>query len=206
MVWSAGTVSTGARFTSLTTTLKLFVALRLGLPLSLTRTVTRFVLEPWSSTGVQLIAPLLPSMLMPAGAVNRAKVSVLAGISASVAVALTLKVVCSATVWSPGTVSTGARFTSFTITLKLFVALRLGLPLSLTRTVTRFVLGPWLSPGVQVIAPLLLSMLMPAGAVRRAKVSVLAGMSASAAAALTLRSEEHTSELQSHSFISYAVF
>src|SRR2546429_5629077 len=43
---------------------------------------------------------------------------------------------------------------SVTITVKLFVALNAGTPLSVTLTLTRFVLGACASVAVQVIAPL----------------------------------------------------
>src|SRR2546429_9594626 len=57
------------------------------------------------------------------------------------------------TLFRSGNVSTGALFTSVTITWKLLVALKLGEPLSNTRTVTTFVLGPCASLGVHVITP-----------------------------------------------------
>src|SRR5438552_1934537 len=61
IVWFAGTVSTGALFTSRTATVKLLVALRGGAPLSVTRTVIRLVLGPCASVGVQLSTPVLAS-------------------------------------------------------------------------------------------------------------------------------------------------
>src|SRR5204863_360169 len=142
IVWSAGTVNTGARFTSLTVTVNVLVTLRAGTPLSVTLTLTAFVLGPCASVGVQLIAPLPGLMVMPVGALTKAKVKLLAGISASVALALTFSVVCSLIVWSAGTVSTGARFTSLTVTVKVLVTLWAGTPLSVTLTLTAFVLGP----------------------------------------------------------------
>ncbi len=71
--------------------------------------------------------------------------------------------VCSATVWFPTAASTGAVFTSVTITWKLCVALKLGTPLSTTRTVTGFVLGPCDSVGVHVSTPLAPLTTSPAG-------------------------------------------
>src|SRR5207245_11165986 len=63
-------------------------------------------------------------MLAPAGAPgSRLKVRVLAGRSVSVAVFVTTNVLSSSIIWSAGTVSTGARFTSVTTTLKLRVSL-----------------------------------------------------------------------------------
>src|SRR5207249_3127779 len=52
MVSSAGTVSAGAVFACVTTTVKLLVSLSAGAPLSLTFTVIRFVLGPWPFVGV----------------------------------------------------------------------------------------------------------------------------------------------------------
>src|SRR5438477_484523 len=176
---------TGEGTAALTVTVNVLVTLRAGTPLSVTLTLTMFVLGPCASVGVQLIAPVAGLMVMPAGELARAKVKVLAGRSASVAVAFTLSDVCSLIVWSAGTVNTGARFTSLTITWNVLVTLRAGTPLSVTLTLTAFVLGPCASVGVQLIAPLAGLMVMPAGALTKAKVKVLAGRSASVALALT---------------------
>ena len=48
---------------------------------------------------------------------------------------------------------TGAWFTSFTVTVKEFVALKDGEPLSVTVVTKRLMLGPCASAGVQVITP-----------------------------------------------------
>src|SRR5258706_5658977 len=78
--------SEGAEFTSLTTTLKVAVALRGGAPLSVTRTVMLLVPGPWASDGVQVKTPLVESTEAPAGAPgSRLKVSAWAGRSGSVA-------------------------------------------------------------------------------------------------------------------------
>src|SRR3989442_4906589 len=104
-------------------------------------------------------------MLAPAGAPgSKLKVSVLAGRSASVAVFVNTNVLSSSMVWSAGTVSTGARFTSATMTVKLRVSLAGGEPLSVTWTVIGLMLGPCASVGVQVNTPLVGLMLAPAGA------------------------------------------
>src|SRR5947207_2665384 len=95
MVRSAMAGNDGALFTSLTVTVKPLVALNGGVPLSVTTTVITFVDGPWASIGVQLIAPVFGSMVIPAGAEGRLKVSVLAGMSESVALAETFKVVSS---------------------------------------------------------------------------------------------------------------
>src|SRR5439155_26715 len=153
MVCVPGSVNIGGVFTSVTITRKLLVALMLGVPLSKTRTVTVLVLGPCASVGVQAMAPLAETV-KPVGPDTNAKLSVLVGTSASVAVALTLSAVCSAMVCVPGSVNIGGVFTSVTITRKLLVALMLGVPLSKTRTVTVLVLGPCASVGVQAMAPL----------------------------------------------------
>src|SRR5438874_2483976 len=67
-------------------------------------------------------------------------------------------------VWLAGAASTGALFTSFTITEKLLLSLNGGVRLSVTWTVIRFVLGPCASVGVQLKTPVVGSMLAPAGA------------------------------------------
>ena len=62
-----GVTQTGGEFTSLTTMVKLWVALRLGVPLSLTLTVMRLVLGPWASVGVQVKTPEVGSSRIPVG-------------------------------------------------------------------------------------------------------------------------------------------
>src|SRR5436190_327657 len=80
----------------------------------------------------------------------------------------------------------GALFASATMTVKLRVSLEGGEPSSVTRTVIRFVLGPWASVGVQVNTPLVALMLAPVGASgSKLKVRVLAGRSGSVAEFVT---------------------
>ena len=81
--------------TSFTVTVNDFVSLRGGEPLSVTLTVIVLVLGPCASVGVQEIAPLLGLIVIPAGGETRLKVSVLVGISESVAEAETFSVVSS---------------------------------------------------------------------------------------------------------------
>ena len=181
IVWFGGTVRTGALFTSLTTTEKLPVSLKGGEPLSRTRTVMRLVLGRCASMGVQVSTPLPGSRITPSGADTRLKVNVPAGTSGSVAVLVTTSVASAWIALFGGIVSTGALFTSLTTTVKLLVLLRAGRPSSVTFTVIRLVLGPWVSPGVQVSTPLLESRVIPAGADTRSKIIVLAGMSGSTA-------------------------
>src|SRR5207244_7784403 len=129
IVWSAGTVSTGALFTSRTTTVKLLVALRGGAPLSVTRAVVRVGLGVCASVRVQFSTPVLASRRTPVGAETRPKLSVLAGRSASLAVLVTTRALSSLIVWSAGTVSTGALFTSRTTTINLLGSLTHTTPL-----------------------------------------------------------------------------
>ena len=156
---------TGGWFTSLITTVKVWVALRLGVPLSLTVTVMRLVLGPWSSVGVQMRWLLVVSMLMPEGKGEiKAKVNTCGGRSGSVATRGISRVVSSFVFWSGMGSKMGARFTSLTTTVKLVVALPPAL--SVTLTPTRYVLGPCASVGVQVMRPVFWSMfatLMPSG-------------------------------------------
>src|SRR2546422_6633447 len=79
------------------------------------------------------------------------------------------------------------------VTVKLLVSLKGGWPLSVTRTVTMFVLDCCETGGVQVITPVVELITIPVGAETRLNVRRFAGISASNA----VRSEEHTSELQS---------
>src|SRR5437868_4990601 len=104
--------------------------------------------------------------------------------SESVALFVTVSVVSAGIVMVGGVVTnTGALFTSFTVTVKLFVAARP--PLSTTRTTNRFVLGPCASVGVQEITPEP-EMVAPVGAVNSEYVSGLAGISGSVALSVTV--------------------
>jgi len=144
--------SDGALFTSVTTTLKLFVALNGGVPLSTTRVVMVFVLGPCASVGVQEITPEL-EIVAPVGAANKVYVKVFGGESLSVAVFVTISVVNSVTVVSACAGRSGAVFAGLTTTRKLFVALSGGIPLSVTTVVMVFVLGACACVGVHVITP-----------------------------------------------------
>src|SRR5438094_425154 len=185
IVWLAGTLNTGATFTSRTVTVKLLVALNAGTPLSVTTTVIVFVLGPCASVGVQLIAPLLPLIVMPAGGPTRLNVSVLAGTSASVALAVTASALNSSVVKCTRLLTTRRTITSRTVTVKMLVALNAGTPLSVTTTVIVSLLPYTTLFRSQLIAPLLPLIVMPAGGHTRLNVSVLAGTSASVALAVT---------------------
>src|SRR5947208_2024653 len=122
-------------------------------------------------------------MMAPAGAPgSKLKVRVLAGRSGSVAVFVSTKVFSSSIIWSAGTVSTGARFTSLSLHDALPISLEGGEPSSVTSTVIRFVLGPCASVGDQVNTPFVELMLAPSGAPgSKLNVRVLAGRSGSVA-------------------------
>src|SRR5207244_3923226 len=135
-----------------------------GVPLSVTRTVTVFVLGPWISFGVHVNTPLLALIVAPAGALIKLNDIALAGTSGSLAVIASVNRLPSGMVCGARVANTGALFTSFTTTVKVFKSLRLGTPLSVTRTVTGFVLGPCASLAVHVNTPVLGLMLAPAGA------------------------------------------
>src|SRR5207247_743414 len=123
-------------------------------------------------------------MLAPAGAPGSSEyVNVLAGISGSVAVTVSVIAVPSLTDRSPIGANTGGRFTSLTVTVKVFASLRLGEPLSLTRTVMVMGVVPTDASGIHVNTPVVALMWAPAGAPgSKLYVSRLAGISGSIAA------------------------
>src|SRR5262245_39167744 len=103
----------GARFTSVTCTTTVWESASAGVPSSNTRTVTLWSAGPSASPGVQEKAPVPGSMLAPAGAPAPSEnVSPCAGRFASVAVAVNVSAVPSASVCSPIAASAGATFTS----------------------------------------------------------------------------------------------
>ena len=72
--------------TERTVTLKFCVALKLGVPLSVTTTENGFVVLACEMSGRQLRIPFVAFSVAPAGAVGRLKLMVCAGLFASVAV------------------------------------------------------------------------------------------------------------------------
>src|SRR5436305_1571286 len=92
-------------------------------------------------------------MVMPAGGERRRKVSGLIGMSESVAEAETIKAVCSFTARSVGTVNCGGTLISLIVTTNELVALKTGVPLSVTMRRTVLLDGPWASDGVHAMAP-----------------------------------------------------
>src|SRR5580700_5377076 len=120
LVWVG---STGALFRSLTTTVKLFVALRLGLPLSPTTVVITLVEGACAWLGVHVITPLALIAAL-AGPLSSAYVSVNGGMSDWLAVLVTVSVVSSLIVRLVWAGRTGGLWTACTTTVKLLVALR----------------------------------------------------------------------------------
>ena len=93
-------------------------SLKAGVPLSVARIVIGNAPGPCASVGVQENAPVEALIVAPAGApASSEKVSVFAGTSASVAVAVNASVASSFTVLLPIAASTGATFTSLTVTV-----------------------------------------------------------------------------------------
>ena len=124
-------------------------------------------------------------MLAPVGASTRLYVSVFAGMSKSVAVAVNVSSVSSSIVLSPIAASTGAVLTSLTVTVISSSSLR---EPSLATTLSVKLPGPCASVGVHVNTPVVALMLAPVGASTRLYVSVFAGRSASVADAVNVNS------------------
>src|SRR3954470_15462366 len=146
---------TGGRLTSLTTMEIFRVSVAFGAPLSCTITCTWFVLGPCASEGVQESSPVTGSMDIPEGASGPSShLSVCAGISGSVAVKERLRGTPSFTLtWAAPETITGGEFTSDTVTVKVWVALKLGEPLSVATTLKVAMEPPSDSPVCQVIRP-----------------------------------------------------
>src|SRR5439155_634889 len=115
--------------------------------------------------GVQLKAPVEPLIVAPAGApASSEKVRVLAGTSASVAVAVKATSTPTVPALSPIAARTGATLTSFTVTEIVSESPRFGVPSSVTRTVMEWLPGPSASAGVQLNAPVEALIEAPTGA------------------------------------------
>src|SRR5260370_31158349 len=100
-----------------TTILNVFASLKGGAPSSLTRIVTVLVAGEKPIGGIQAKTPLVALMVAPAGAPGSSvNVSVLAGMSASVAMAVKLSRLPSVTVFVGVGAQTGAVVPSLTIT------------------------------------------------------------------------------------------
>src|SRR6266536_545222 len=105
--------------------------------------------------------------------------------SGSLPALVTTNVASAAIVRSPCAGSDGALFTSVTTAVKLFVSLNGGVPLSVTRVVIVFVLGPCASVGVHVITPEP-EIVAPEGAANNVYVKMFGGESLSVAAFVTI--------------------
>src|SRR5882762_3603835 len=125
----------------------------------------RFVLGTCAVPGVQVKIPLEGLTTAPAGAPGaRLKVSTWAGKSKSLTTFVNVSNWLAATVLFPMGERIGAVFTSVTTIVKSWVALRLGTPLSTTRTRILLLLGPCASVGVQAKRPLVGLTVAPVGA------------------------------------------
>src|SRR5438034_11644451 len=131
-------------------TWKGLVALNGRMPLSVAETEMRFVLRACSLSGTQVNTPVNLLTLAPLGALTTPKVNWLVGRSGSVTTLVTRK---GRRTWARELLSgwnTGALLVFWTRTVKLWVALKLGAPLSLTITLMAKVAGVGTSGGVQV--------------------------------------------------------
>src|SRR5439155_1237540 len=177
-----GFVTTGGWLFDPTTMLIASKSSIAGLPLSVTRTVTGNVPV---ADGVQLKAPVEPLIVAPAGApASNENVSVFAGTSPSVAVAVKVTGVPTVPVLFPIAARTGAWFTSFTVIVIAAVPLIAGEPLSVATMVTGYTPGPCASVGVQQKAPFPAPIVAPVAAGVPSvsdQVIVFAGISASEA-------------------------
>ena len=133
---------------------------------------------------------MVGSIAAPVGAPeSKLNVRLLAGRSASLAVAVKLSSTPSSTVWLPIGSSTGATLSSPTVMVIVSESSSAGVPSSVTRTVTSNVPGPSASLGVQLNAPVVGSIAAPVGAPEsKLNVRLLAGTSASLAVAVKLSS------------------
>lgn len=156
-----GTVSDGGLLTSLTEMVS--VCVLVSEP-SETTIAIAIVAGPWASVGVQVKTPA-EVIAAPEGAPGpNVNVKVFAGMSASVAVAVKVRRVCSFTVLSPTGLRVGDRFASLTVTTIVSESNLAGEPLSVTVMVTEYRPGPCDSEGVQLNTPVTGSIVEPAGA------------------------------------------
>src|SRR5262245_10809538 len=116
-------------------TVSVCVVVRLGEPLSVTRTRMLFVLGPCASFGLQLKTPVFGSIAAFAGAPDREKVTCWAGRSESDAATVKFTDPFSGTVLEANAGTSGGLFTLLTVTVKLLLSVKAGEPLSETRIV-----------------------------------------------------------------------
>jgi hypothetical protein len=114
---------------------------------SVTDTVTGYWAKACSTVGVQETTPSDESTVMPLGPSTKANVSFCTGKSASLATRRMTVGFIGSMVRLSTDANSGAWLTSNTTIEKAFVPLSTGIPLSVTRTTTVLVLGPWASVG-----------------------------------------------------------
>src|ERR1017187_3595236 len=90
--------------------LKACVALKLGVPLSVTMNKRLLVVPAWMAAGRQVKRPLVELMAALVGALSRLNASVWYGRAGSVAELVTVRVTPALTVWLPTGASDGAEF------------------------------------------------------------------------------------------------
>src|SRR6185503_8084012 len=160
------------------------------MPLSDTTKLNTFVPGRGVAGGVHENSPLAAFNEAPGGKPGpKLKLRALAGRSPSVALTVKLTGTPDSTVRLAGTVRAGGWFTSITRTVKRFVALKGGEPLSRTTIVMVFVPGPWASVGCQVKMPLLGPIVAPTGGVSSEKVCWSLGRSGSFTTLVRARSK-----------------
>ena len=154
-----------------------------GTPLSVSRTVMRFVPGACAWVGVHVNTPLVASIAALVGAPkSRLNVSACGGVFGSVAVFVIVNVINAKFVWSGIGARIGGRLLCRTVIVNVCAALNCGEPLSVTRTVIEFVPGLCANVGVQVNTPDAGSTAAPTGAPgSRLNVNVCAGIFASLA-------------------------
>ena len=185
-VWLGTGAKTGATLISRAAMRISLVEASGGIPPSTTRTRTRVVAGASRSVGVQLRRP--PGVrVSPAGAFRRLKTIGPCGRSTSATLNCRFRVDPSSTDWFDTAANTGTPLLiSPTTTTNWLVELSGGVPLSVTRTRTVPVEGPWASVGVHASCPDALTVI-PAGPSTRLKVSRSPGRSMSEALRVTAK-------------------
>ena len=142
-----------------------FVPARFGEPVSVTRTVTKLVVEAWASDGIHWNTPSPDPIVAPSGnPASRLNESEFGGTSVSVAVTPRMRQLPGFRVTSPIPPTTGGTFTSLIVTAAFFSSPLFVQPLSVTRNITDVAEGPSNSSGVHVKSPLVGSIEAAAGA------------------------------------------
>ncbi len=116
----------------LTVTWKLCIALRLGVPLSVTITVNRLVVSAWVTSGRQMKTPLLVSIVALVGPVVRLKANVWGGTSGSAAVLVMTSMTPTLIVLSEMAARVGGVFAPVTARVALLLVMVPALLLTIT--------------------------------------------------------------------------